>query len=480
MFEGPICWVLLILVALGLLIWGISSIIRSVKRRKRRLTDLENRNRELSATIDRQRRQLVSKLAEIKELRSNMEKLKMEIEQRERLVADEKFRMGKMMEQREEEIKQMMEEEKKEISERRSRMKVTIEQKEAEINRKQEEVQRIIEESKRGMPWLGEVFADYFYLQDLRRADYLENKSHPAPRAAEEIRDIANKRREAEKRWRRAKYLLRYWQSILPHLFDFEGETIDEMIATTLNLPEEEEIEEGVDPAVFWQGEAVKEELSHQERLQRALDNWRRRPHKSRWQIGRDYERYVAWWYWEKGYKVLPSGVLYREEDLGRDVIAQKGKEVHIVQCKCWARWRTIYEKHIAQLYGTTMMYRVEQERKQRPQNLELFQKKLKVKSVFMTTTELSPVAHRFAEVLGVEVIENFKLEDYPLVKCNVNRQTGEKIYHLPFDQQYDRTKVERERGETYVWTIKEAEDLGFRRAFRWHGERGRLESRPD
>jgi hypothetical protein len=239
-----------------------------------------------------------------------------------------------------------------------------------------------------------------------------------------------------------------------------------------LNLPEEEEIEEGVDPAIlYWQGDAVKEELSHQERLQRALDNWRRRRRKSRWQVGRDYERYVAWRYWEKGYRVIPSGILCKEKDLGRDVIAMKGNEVHIVQCKYWAKWRTIYEKHIAQLFGTTMMYRVEEEQKQRPQNLNLFQEKLKVKPVFITSTELSPVAQRFAEILEVEVMENFKLEDYPLVKCNVNRQTGEKIYHLPFDQQYDRTKVERNRGETYVWTIKEAEDLGFRRAFRWHGE---------
>lgn len=444
MFEGPICWVLLILVALGLLIWGISSIIRSVKRRKQRLVDLESQNWKLSTTVQNQKDRITSQSLEMNKLCAKVENLQIDIEQREKLVAEEKVRIKRIME------------------------------------KKEEEIHRIIEESKRGMPWLVEVFADYFYLQDLRRADYLENKSHPAPRAAEEIRDIANKRREAEKKWRRAKYLLRYWQSILPHLFDFEGETIDEMIATTLNLPEEEEIEEGVDPAIYWQGPAVKEELSHQERLQRALDNWRRRPHKSRWQIGRDYERYVAWWYWEKGYKVLPSGVLYREEDLGRDVIAQKGKEVHIVQCKCWARWRIIYEKHIAQLYGTTMMYRVEEERKRRPQNLDLFQRQLKVKPIFITSTELSPVARRFAEVLGVEVIENFKLEDYPLVKCNVNRQTGEKIYHLPFDQQYDRTKVERERGETYVWTIKEAEDLGFRRAFRWHGERGRLESRSD
>jgi hypothetical protein len=41
-------------------------------------------------------------------------------------------------------------------------------------------------------------------------------------------------------------------------------------------------------------------------------------------------------------------------------------------------------------------------------------------------------------------------------------------IYHLPFDQQYDTTKVTKPRGEFYCATVQEAEDAGFRRAFRY------------
>jgi hypothetical protein len=52
-----------------------------------------------------------------------------------------------------------------------------------------------------------------------------------------------------------------------------------------------------------------------------------------------------------------------------------------------------------------------------------------------------------------------------------VSRKDGIKIYHLPFDQQYDRTIIEEERNERYVETVKEAEALGFRRAFRWKGK---------
>jgi hypothetical protein len=39
--------------------------------------------------------------------------------------------------------------------------------------------------------------------------------------------------------------------------------------------------------------------------------------------------------------------------------------------------------------------------------------------------------------------------------------------YHLPFDQQYDRTKIIPALDECYVRTVAEAEERGFRRAFR-------------
>jgi len=55
---------------------------------------------------------------------------------------------------------------------------------------------------------------------------------------------------------------------------------------------------------------------------------------------------------------------------------------------------------------------------------------------------------------------------DYPMIKCNVNG--NDKIYHLPFDQQYDRVRIGSVPGECYVKTAAEAEKLGFRRAKRW------------
>ena len=56
------------------------------------------------------------------------------------------------------------------------------------------------------------------------------------------------------------------------------------------------------------------------------------------------------------------------------------------------------------------------------------------------------------------------------MIKCNINPASNTKIYHLPFDQQYDKIKVGDQEGELYALTVKEAEKLGFRRAFRWRG----------
>ena len=94
-----------------------------------------------------------------------------------------------------------------------------------------------------------------------------------------------------------------------------------------------------------------------------------------------------------------------------------------------------------------------------------------KIIGKFVTSTNLSDTARKFADALDIVVLEDFTLQKYPSIKCNVSRKNGEKIYHLPFDQQYDRTLVEEERNECYIETVQEAEKLGFRRAWRWHGE---------
>jgi len=140
---------------------------------------------------------------------------------------------------------------------------------------------------------------------------------------------------------------------------------------------------------------------------------------------------------------------------LGRDLICKKGKEYIVIQCKNWSKFKTVYEKHIFQFFGTVFQYKDENPDKE-------------VTAIFYTSTKLSELARRFSKELNIKLEENYKFDfNYPSIKCNVSRVDKTKIYHLPFDQQYDKTKIEKGRGEFYCKTIKEAEDAGFRRAFR-------------
>lgn len=77
------------------------------------------------------------------------------------------------------------------------------------------------------------------------------------------------------------------------------------------------------------------------------------------------------------------------------------------------------------------------------------------MKARIYTSTTLSDDAKKFARVLGIEYKENIPLAKYPCIKCN-----SSKIYHLPFDQQYDRTKIQDAKTEKYVATISEAENM--------------------
>ena len=53
--------------------------------------------------------------------------------------------------------------------------------------------------------------------------------------------------------------------------------------------------------------------------------------------------------------------------------------------------------------------------------------------------------------------------KNYPMIKCNINKQNGARLYHLPFDPAYDTIIIGNVKGEQYVETVVEAESLGFR-----------------
>jgi DUF2075 family protein len=313
-----------------------------------------------------------------------------------------------------------------------------------------------------GFPWLADAFADFLHLEDLKTADYLSQKWHPAPKAAAEVRSIAQKRRKAEKLLRVYRYLVDYYETLFPWLEEFKGEDVDQLIAQIENPEEGDEPgpeEEPTDPARRFLTEEEYARLSPGEKFQLALDRyWRKK--KTSWEVGRDYERYVGYLFESQRFKVYYQGIVEGLNDLGRDLVCDDGNQVCVVQCKKWSEDKTIHEKHVFQLFGSVTAFKIDNPSRD-------------VKGMFVTSTGLSPRARQFAQQLGITVTENLPLPMYPCVKCNVSRKTGERIYHLPFDQQYDRTIVEADRHEFYVSTVVEAEARGFRRAFRWRGEKG-------
>ena len=202
--------------------------------------------------------------------------------------------------------------------------------------------------------------------------------------------------------------------------------------------------------------------LSVTERNQLALDRYINSHNKSKWQIGRDYELYVGYQYRNKGYDVDYFGSYMGLEDLGRDIIAKKDDTALIIQCKYWSSTKQIHEKHITQLYGTMVSYCIENQVEQ-----------ANVKGVLVTNIQLSEMAKKMASFLDIQYAENFPMGKYPCIKCNIGHsENGEtKIYHLPFDLQYDSAKINKP-GEFYAMTVAEAEEAGFRRTFKWFGSK--------
>lgn len=357
-----------------------------------------------------------------------------------------------------------------------NQQKVALEEKRIFIEYKKEvkaSLETLQTEKAKGFPWLSTAISDYYENYDLIFAKYLETKSRPALVQAERIKEIAKEKKLFKKEYLMSKYIIGYYESLFPWLQEYVGFNSEELIKSIHNETTTEE----KDPVSFYITNSEFENLSVSERNQRALDRYWKRD-KDPWQIGRDYERYIGHLYEMKGFKVEYHGIERLKEDMGRDLICIKGDFVEIVQCKYWSNTKgiPIRENHITQLYGTTIKYFLDQVKTNKRIQLDLFPELLKSSNiipVLVTTAELSKTAEEFANVLGIRIDKIQMNNSYPCIKCNVNFQSGEQIYHLPFDQQYDKAMIDITKGERWAKTIKEAEELGFRRAWRWNANKG-------
>lgn len=344
-----------------------------------------------------------------------------------------------------------------------------LKQRNEDLKKEREAIDHIVSQKSMGFPWLAEVFADYYSLIDTQREEHLKRKSHPAYSSAEVVCEIKKEKRDLVKSNKINSYKINYYEKLFPWLQELIAENEeDEMPVGMLNNDTEDNKEDRVKE--FLTPEEYSK-LPSIERNQKALDRYLKNRNKSKWAIGRDYEMYVGYIYEKRGYDVEYKGILDGFEDLGRDIIAKRSNEVCIVQCKNWAKYKEIHEKHVFQLFGTTMEYWIKNfNTGKEPKTFAEFAKFLneeKIRPVFITSTTLSNKAREMADALNVEIIESTPIKEFPRIKCNISSKDNKKIYHLPFDQQYDRTVIEKKKGEFYAFTVAEAENAGFRRAFK-------------
>lgn len=296
---------------------------------------------------------------------------------------------------------------------------------------------------------------------------YLRYKPHPAYSAANKIKEIKEACKEKLSIYKEIKYKYDFIIDKFPEIKSYVDNDLELLsIAEYLSYSE---LKDNRDRSRDYLNDEEWKKLTTTQRNQLALDRYIQNRKKSSWAIGRDYEMSCAYSLRTQGYIVEMHGIEKRLGDLGRDLIAiwfertlfeidyTKG-EILIIQCKCWNKDFLVRENVLMQLYGTTVAYQIE--------NKSILGPGIKVTPVLMipSFTKLSDMAISFAKVLGIRILRQ-EFVEFPRIKCNVNGNS--KIYHLPFDQQYDTAQIKNE-GEFYAFTVAEAESKGFRRAMRY------------
>ena len=320
---------------------------------------------------------------------------------------------------------------------------------------KQDLIKRIglfIENKCESYPHLAGLMADMLTRHYEKSAKFLQSKKHPAIKEANRILELQEETKEIIKQKKICEYKLEYLRTLHPNIDDYFDPAFDVTSDVELETPDT------TDRVRLYLDAEEYQKLSTIEKNQLALDRYIQ-GQKTKWQIGRDYELYIGYLCEKNGYKVEYTGISKRLEDMGRDLIVYDHSKTYVIQCKNWSQEKEIHENHIFQLYGSVVLYRIEN---------PFFE----AKAVFVTTTKLSSVAEKIADALDIEV-RYVGMGEFPRIKCNIgktNNGISTKIYHLPFDQQYDRTQIIH-KGEFFAMTVQEAEDAGFRRAHKWIGD---------
>lgn len=309
--------------------------------------------------------------------------------------------------------------------------------------------------SRAPFKFVAELTRDCFSAIFDREEHYLRYKSRPATKSADIVKELKAKYNQMGELYLNIQYKYRFLLNLFPELVKYiEDEESSIYAGEAMSV---EKFQEEYDHSRDYLSIEEYKRLSVDERNQLALDRYKERRRKNSWVAGVEYELFYSYKLRQEGYNVINFGAERGVDDLGRDIIATKNGNTYIIQCKRYGIHHEVHENTICQLFGTTLHYKITERQR------NLFTDPSKVFPVLVTTGILSDTAKEFANKLGVKVVY-LQMGEYPMIKCNINN--GEKIYHLPFDQQYWRTKIDKP-GEFYATTVKEATAAGFRRAFK-------------
>ena len=330
-----------------------------------------------------------------------------------------------------------------------------LKDKEKELKKFEEWIIVMYKERQKWFPWLAKAYSDLLKIHDNVLELTLKNKKKSAIKSSKILEEQNKLKRSVIEKNKVLEYIISYYENIAPFLIELKEEILDENVIETNFNYEWYTKDELDDEIIKYLTIDEYKNLSDVEKNKLALERYKKRP-KSKILIWKIYEQYVWQIYESLGYKVNYIWINKWVEDLWRDLICSNKDEIIVIQCKNWSKFKTIYEKHIFQFYWTVFQYKLENEWR-------------KIKSIFYSSTKLSNLALKFWEELWIEIKENFKMDmDYPCIKCNISNKTKEKIYHLPFDQQYDKIKIDINDWDFYCSTVEEAEEKWFRRAYRY------------
>ena len=94
----------------------------------------------------------------------------------------------------------------------------SLERLDSRISTVRAEVEELSQEKALGFPWLATAYAEYFRLLDDQLADLLEQKKHPAMKAADALRATAAEKAALRRENKILRELHRYYEGLFPGL----------------------------------------------------------------------------------------------------------------------------------------------------------------------------------------------------------------------------------------------------------------------